>query len=295
VDKVRADLAQGKALMQAAREKRKAPFVDPTRYASWNGMAVGAVLEYAGISGDAKAEAFALRTLDAFLQKAYDPKRGFARTLDARQWGFVDDNAQMLDALLEAHFATGEARHLAAAREVADLLLAKFRHPRGGFADRAPDLAPDAVATLAQPERPLQDAPTASPNGVALRALLRLADATGEERYREAATRDLALLAHDAAHLSLFGGALLLAMDAAVHPPPRIVVARGNPAPLRAVARREAKPGATFLGPDDPGLPEEARAFRGEGALVCLGTRCLPPARTPEELAERLREARRGA
>jgi uncharacterized protein YyaL (SSP411 family) len=291
---VEADLAKGKGLMVAARETRQAPFVDPTRYASWNGMAVGAILEYAGVSGDEKAEAFALRTLDLFLARAYAPERGFARTLDARAWGILDDDAQMMDALLEAHFATGQERYLRAAREVADLLLSRFRHPLGGFADRAADLAPQAVAApVAQAERPLQDAPTASANGVALRALLRLSDASGQPRYAQAARADLAKLAPDAPRLGLFGGALLLALDDAVNPPPRIVVASGDSAPWRALARRHAKPGATFAGPDDPGLPEEARAFRGEGAMVCLGTRCLAPARTPAELVARLAEARK--
>src|SRR5581483_9121357 len=39
LDKVHADLARGRALMRAARERRKAPFVDSLCYASWNGMA----------------------------------------------------------------------------------------------------------------------------------------------------------------------------------------------------------------------------------------------------------------
>ena len=284
------DLAQGKAMMQAARAARKAPFVDPIRYASWNGMAIQALLEHGGRLGDAEADRLALRALDVFLREAFDPERGFSRVPGGALRGILDDNAQMLDALLEAHFATGEPRHLDAARATGDVLLARFKHPAGGFADRAPSLAPEAEAQpLATLERPIQDAPTASANGVALRALLRLAEATGEGRYRDEAMQALGALAHEAAHLSLFGGALLLAMQDAVDPPPRIVLGRGDAAAFRAAARRAAAPGATFATPQDPGLPEEARAFAGEGALVCLGMRCLPPAPTPEALEAALR------
>ena len=284
-------LARGKGLMREARRRRETPFVDPVRYASWNAMASQALLEYGGAFGSAEADDMALRALDLFLAEAYDPARGFARSPGSPVFGLLDDNAQMLDALLEAHFATGERRWLDRAVEVAALLVARFRHPDGGFADRAPDLAPGAEsAPLEHPERPVQDAPTASANGVALRALLRLAEATGDERWRDEAMAALRALAPDAARLALFGGALLLAMQDAVRPPPRIVVARGDPAPWRAAARASPAWGATFAAPDDPGLPEEARAFQGEGALVCVGTRCLAPARTPEELMERLRE-----
>jgi uncharacterized protein YyaL (SSP411 family) len=292
VTEVESDLARGRSLMQAARAKRKAPFVDPLRYASWNAMAIQALLEHGGLSGDQEADRLALRALDVFLREAFDPARGFARVPGGTLFGLLDDDAQMLDALLEAHFATGERRYLDAARATGDLLLAHFRHPEGGFADRAPALVPPAEAQpLGTPERPIQDAPTASANGVALRALLRLADATGEARYRQEARGALAALAHEAAHLSLFGGALLLAMQEAVHPPPRIVLNRGDATAFRSAARRAARPGATFATPADPGLPEEARAFTGEGALVCLGMRCLPPAATPEALERTLRAA----
>lgn len=293
VEDVRHDLARGRGLLQEARRKRTAPFVDPLRYTNWNAMAIQALLEHGSAFASREADELALRALDVFLREAYEPGRGFSRGPGSRTFGMLDDNAQMLDALLEAHFATGDGEYLRVAHEVADLLLQKFRHPDGGFADRADDLAPAAeAATLSKPERIVQDAPTASPNGVALRALLRLSEASGEERYREAATWSLRALAHDAAHLSIFGGALLLALDAAVHPPPRIVLAGGDASAYRAAARMHTKPGATLAEPGDPGLPEEARAFTGEGAMVCLGMRCLAPARSPEELVQRLREAR---
>jgi hypothetical protein len=288
---VESELARGKGLMRDARAKRPVPFVDPMRYTSWNAMAIAALLEHGGVASDGDADAIALRALDLFLAEAFTPERGWRRGLGQAAAGLLDDNAQMLDALLEAHYATGDARILVAARQTADLLLSDFPHPDGGFADRAPRLAGETAGLpLAAAERPIQDAPTASGNGVALRALLRLGEATGEARYREAALESLRKLGHEAAHLSLFGGALLLALHDAVRPPPRIVLAQGNAAAYRAAARRAAPPGATFAAPDDPGVPEEARAFRGEGALVCLGMRCLAPATSPAMLEARLRE-----
>ena len=289
---VRADLARGDALMREARAKRPVPFVDPIRYTSWNAMAIGALFEM----NDAEADRMARDALDVFLREAYEPARGFARTPRGHAFGFLDDNAHMLDALLEAHHATGEARYLATAREVADVLLEHFPHPDGGFVDRAATLAPPAeTSTLTVPERPIQDAPTASGNGVALAALLRLADASGEPRYREAAEASLSALADDAAHLALFGGALLIALDRMSRGAPRIVVPVGEAAPFREAAREFPWLGATFAARDDAALPDEARAYRGEGALVCIGTRCLAPAATPVELRARLWDVSRGA
>ena len=279
---VAADLARGKQLLREARARRPTPFVDPILYTSWNAMAIQALLE----KGE---DALATRALDRFLRDAFEEKRGFARGIGLSTFGLLDDNAQMLDALLEAHLATGERRYLDAARATADVILEHFPHPDGAFADRAANLAPPAQgAPLSTPERPVQDAPTASPNGVALRALLRLSEATGDARYHDAAMNALRSLATDAARLNLFGGALLLAMESARRPPPRVVVRAKDAEAYRAIAR--TVPGATFAAPEDPGVPPEARAFPGEGAMVCIGTRCLAPARSPAELEARLRE-----
>ena len=289
VDETRRDLDEAKRRMRAARAKRPVPFIDPTSYTAWNGMAIGALLEHGGATGDASVDALALAALDVMTREAFDPQRGFARSPRGRTFGLLDDNAHMLDALLEAHLATGDARHLDVARQVADLLIARFPHPDGGFADRAASLAPSAeVEALSRPERPLQDAPTASGNGVALAALLRLSAATGDARYAEHAEAQLARLSQEAAHLGLFGGALLSATARLGTPHPRIVIPTSDPAAFRRVARASPWLQCVVVDASSEGLPEEARAFSGEGALVCVGTRCLAPARTPEALGERL-------
>jgi uncharacterized protein len=286
---VRADLAQGLDLLRKARAARKAPFVDPVLYTNWNGMAIRACLEAGPILGRPDAAAFALRTLDRFLAEAYTPERGFQHTLGGRAVvGLLDDQAQMLVALVAAFNHTQESRFLERAREVADLILRDYAAPGlPGLADTAH-------------WRPIQDSPSPSANARALEGLLQLSDATGDERYRAAAREILKGLAPEAHALGLFGAALLLVARRLEQPTAKVVVAGpdgdAGVQRLHQAALERLPLGATVLLVQDgaDGLLPEAQAFaRGPaqeraGALVCVGTRCLAPVFEPEGLARAL-------
>src|SRR2546428_12204696 len=62
--RVRTLIQSGRRKLKAARDKRPAPAVDPTIFASWNGMMIAAVLDAAVAFGRGDVRAFALKSLD---------------------------------------------------------------------------------------------------------------------------------------------------------------------------------------------------------------------------------------
>jgi uncharacterized protein YyaL (SSP411 family) len=64
-------LESAKRKMLAARRKRPTPTVDKTMYVAWNAMCISAYLEAGRVLDDAKAQAFALKSLDRVLGAAW--------------------------------------------------------------------------------------------------------------------------------------------------------------------------------------------------------------------------------
>jgi len=283
-------VSEGVARLRAARLARQpAPFVDLTAYTNWNALAIRAYYALGAATGEVSYDERATRALELFIAKAYSPERGFRRGLDISADGWLDDNAQMLAALLDAHLASGESRWLAYARQTADVILDHFAHPAGGLAERAQWRHEEA---LGQADRPLQDAPSASASGVALLALQRLGHACDEACYHEAVEAALSAIAPVVAPLGLFAATLHEVAWRHANPAPLIVVRADAATTMRALVRHEGPSDAVLLLQGDAAAPSEAGAYQGAGALVCVGSRCLAPAVNVDELRERLQQAR---
>jgi uncharacterized protein len=321
VDDVRALLATAQTRLLEARAGRKAPFVDRTIYAGWNGMMISAFLAASradGALGDAADDA--LRALERVLREAYSPGRGFRHAVTAPGGigGLLDDQVHMAAALLDAFEHTGEPRFLRLAAETMEYVLADFRSPAGAFYDvaalsRAPGSSGaghSAPGGLGLPYVPVQDAPTPSGNGVAALALERLAVFTGDARYREEAEGALRASAPGRVEQGLFTATLGLALDALLSPPLHVVVvgARGDARTraLHAAALGTYRHGTVVhvYDPDSPdgaggrlpavvtdgapgGGPSAGPA--GPRAYACTATECAAPAASPEALAETIR------
>ncbi|HLE95975.1 MAG TPA: hypothetical protein VI997_01280, partial [Candidatus Thermoplasmatota archaeon] len=261
-----------------------------------------AALEAAAALDRPDARERALAALARILDEAWDEQRGIAHRVGddgPSVWGLLDDQAQLLAALVEAHVQTGAARWLEVARRLSALLRRDWADPRGGYADMATWARADVpVEVLAEPDRPVADAPTPGANAVAAAAHARLHLLTGDPAEREAAEGILAAFAHESRRQGVFAATYLLALDAALDPPPHVTVvaapgdARGDAlakaalapyAPGRVVVRLE--PGAS-----GEGIPAAARgmlAHAGAGplAFVCHGTSCSAPTADPGALA----------
>ena len=183
-----------KARLLAAREQRVWPALDDKRLTAWNALMIsaladaGAALERPDYRDAAVACAeFVWRELrdgDGRLLRTYN--RG-----QARLGAYLEDHAFLLEALLTLYETTFDPRWFAAARELADTILARFSDPEnGGFFATADD-----HETLVARRKELEDAPIPSGASAAAFGLLRLAALTGEHRYEEAAARRAAAAA----------------------------------------------------------------------------------------------------
>jgi hypothetical protein len=287
------------AKLLAARRIRPSPAVDPTPYASWNAMLAGALLEAGEGLGDEWAVGHALATLDWLRRTAPAPDRLAHRPGD--RLGFLEDHVYAAEAALTAFEVTAAASWLEWAERLMDRVWRDhWDEERGGLADRPRDEGGHGL--LSTPVIPIDDAPAPSANGVAGVVCARLHAHTGAARWRDRHATLAQLFAGMAPALGLHAAAGLLAADWLMHPASHLVItgpdqdpvalelhraALASPLPRRVVRR---------LVPGTPceGLPAELAAMLAEPEHVrgylCIGTRCLAPAETPEAWQERLRE-----
>jgi uncharacterized protein YyaL (SSP411 family) len=302
---VRVLLSNGRTRLLEARSRRQTPFVDRAIYANWNGMFIAAYLEaYAALGLDACRD-FALRTLDHLIGTMYVEGEGFHHQLvdgQRRVRGLLDDQVQMARALLGAYEVTANPRYLQVAVSLAALLAKHWWDPvLGGFFDLAPALAADeGVETLKAPYKPIQDAPTPSPNAVAATVFGTLHALTGNEEYRRTQEAILKTFAADCQRYGgLFAGTYFQALDAYLNPPAEVVIT-GDPTDstaraLHATALSAYHPGRTVLFANAGFVPDAAKALLdsplakgGPVAFVCKGMTCLPPTSDPGALRKAL-------
>lgn len=191
----------------------------------------------------------------------------------------LDDNVQSAAAFLDAYEATGEQRWLERTIEIMRYCFKAHAGEAGGYYDIA---ATNGTAYLATRAKPVQDAPTPSPNGVAALVLARLWALTDAAEWRAQLDRQLAAFAGSARELSLYGSTLLRAVDWAVHPVTRIEVAgpRGDgPAcAMHFLALQTYRPRKVVV----------RKIADRSSATVCVGTTCSLPVTVPEKLVELL-------
>ena len=300
-ERVRELLESGRRKMLEARGERPRPFVDTAVYANWNGMCVSAYLDAWRAFGVEGARAFAVKTIDRLLADLYVPGTGFYHQLvdgERRVKGLLDDQVQMLRALVDTYECTGEPRYLAVAEEVATFLRKHFWDAAGGFLDTAEGLYDGAVVTaVATRRRPVEDSPTPSSNAVAALAFGRLHHLTGKEEYRGTQEATLQALAGEAERYGgLYCGSFFHALDESLNPLAQAVIlgSPGDPATdaLWRAAHAVFSPGKTVLlvDPATRGyVPETVRAMldapaakAGAVAFVCRGLSCAPPTADPD-------------
>jgi uncharacterized protein YyaL (SSP411 family) len=175
----------------AHRFRRVRPGLDDKVLLSWNAWFLRALAEAAAALGrddwmaDARANArfllTSLRDSDGRLLRSWQAGR-------AHIPAFAEDHAALLGALVTLAEVDGVA-WLDDAVPVADALLERFARDGGGFFTTGDDQERLIARTL-----DLQDNATPAANSLAADALLRLADLTGTDRYREAAHGALALV-----------------------------------------------------------------------------------------------------
>jgi uncharacterized protein YyaL (SSP411 family) len=296
--RVRDLIESARAKLKTARDQRKAPFVDRSVYVSWNAMMCDAFLEAGAILDRPDCTDFALKTLELLWSDGFVagngmvhrvPVSGLRSPVSGGPW-LLDDQVQAIFAFLTAFEHTGDGRWLDRAREVADMTIAFYWDEKdGGFFDAREQ----SGGFLDTRSKPIQDAPTSSPNSTAALALLRLAVLADEPKYRDRAEKLLAAFAGRATELGIHGSTYLRALDWFIRGETKVVVfdttGGASPAPadranlssIALTAYRPRKIVAPARTSPVPGTPAPV-------ALVCAGSTCAAPVTTADALRQTL-------
>lgn len=177
-----------------ARSRRERPATDDKILADWNGMAIGGLAAAGQLLGDSRLTARAARAAGFVLERmrpAGGPLLHSWRAGQGKIAAYLGDYAFLVRGLLALHRASGEARWLAAAADLAREQTERLGDSAGGFfvAGESPDVLFRSKEVF--------DGATPSGNAVAALNLLDLAAATGEAswlRQAEAVLRAFAQL-----------------------------------------------------------------------------------------------------
>jgi hypothetical protein len=287
------DAARAKLL--AARDRRVWPARDEKILTSWNALtirglaAAGRALQRSDFTDAASA------AVDFIRHTLWREGRLLASYKDGRAHlpAYLDDYAFLADALLELLQNRWRSRDLEFARDLLEVLLAKFEDSEnGGFYFTASD-----HDRLIHRSKTFSDDSVPAGNGVAASALCKMGYLLGETRYLDAAERTLkaasdAMLEYPRAHMSLLNALedFLASMQ--------MVIIRGPAADCGRWARElstfYAPTRMVFAIPGDAELPAALAAKPALGtvtAYVCTGMTCSAPLTDLSELLRRVAPA----
>ncbi len=189
VDELQALFAKHREALRTARDKRTPPGLDRKIVTSWNGLAITALAQGYAVSGEDRYLEAARAAADFLLTEHRRPDGSLWRSSSEGQMsgeGILDDYTILAEGLIELYQVSGEARYLAAARELVDHALAHFDRPEGGY-----------FLTPAEGEAPLGrrvdyfDSVEPSGSGVLVNTLIKLSALTGQSSYRDRAIATL--------------------------------------------------------------------------------------------------------
>jgi uncharacterized protein YyaL (SSP411 family) len=279
----RLDSAEKK--MRAARAARPVPFIDRTRYTNWNAMMAGAMLQ-AGAALDLPwASDHALKTLHRIQDENADTDA--VTHSPGGVPGLLDDQVNVALAAIDAYEVTGEPGWLEWSGRIMERVWRDYwDRERGGLFDTA--VAEGREGLLPLRSKPVQDAPTPSPNGVAGIVSARLFEHTMNPAWRSRRDDLVAAFAGKAGELGLHGATFLLAVDWQLNPPNHLVIVGPPGHPEAEAMHRRAL--ATFLprrvvkrlsSIDHGSLAPALAAMIGSGeavrAYACVGAACRIP------------------
>jgi len=281
--------ARIRAALLAVRAERVWPGLDDKRLTAWNALMISALAEAGAVFEREDYLAAARRAAAFVLDEMRDGDGRLLRTYNAGEAklnAYLEDHAFLLEALLTLYEATFEPRWFAAARELADTIIARFGDPeRGGFFQTSAD-----HERLVARRKEVDDAPIPSGQSSAAFGLLRLAALTGEARYEEQGSSVLRLFAGMLGRSALGFGHLLQALDFQLAPVREVALVGDDIAPLARVVRARFRPHVVLAGGDGadasgvPLLEGRGPVEGAAAAYVCEGFSCRAPVTDADEL-----------
>jgi uncharacterized protein YyaL (SSP411 family) len=206
-----AELADSRAKLFAAREKRARPGRDDKVIVAWNGLMIDAMARAgAGLEESRYVEA-ARRAADFLLSELRDGRGRLLHTWRAgvaKLPAYLDDYASLANALVSVHEESFDEQYIDAAVRLLDLVVEEFTDPVGGFFFTAA-----GHEQLIARTKELTDSSTPSGNALAATALLRVGKLIGRRKFLEAAENALAAAGPVMQRAPLAAGQTLLALD----------------------------------------------------------------------------------
>jgi len=291
-------LKKARAVLRGEREKRVQPTLDRKQLTSWNALAAGGLLRAARALGRDDWIPLAQTTLDFIRSKLWDGSRLLAvrNQGESRFYGYLDDYAFTLEALLQSLRTVWRRDDLDFAVHIADALLLRFEDAdHGGFffsdADQPTPIARSII---------VQDDATPAAYAVAIGGLQAMAALLGEQRYHQAAERALARARPGIERSPMACASATRAVMRARSPLPQVVISGRDRQAAQALkdwadSRYRADCYQIRAARDEaasrplPGILAEFESDEPATAWVCLGMKCLPPVNSREELDEILK------
>jgi uncharacterized protein len=298
VDKLRKKIRDIKDKLYAVRVQRVHPGLDDKILTAWNGLMLASLAEAARVLKRDDYRTAALRCGDFLLSNLMTRDGRLLRTYKAGQSklnGFLEDYANMIDALLELYQTTFDEQWFVTARELTEQVLTRFPAGEGGFYDTSDD----HEALIVRP-RNLQDNAVPSGNNMMAGQLTRLTAYTGDARYDEAARAALRLLTEAMREYPQAFGEALSAVDRLVNGIAEVAIVGDpdNPATrqLLDVMAETYRPNVIVAlsvedVPDEATIPLLSYRTRRSGkptVYVCRNFACQMPVTTPDETRELL-------
>ena len=219
---LRTILDESRELLYQVRSRRPAPLRDEKILASWNGLAISAFAR-AGLVLDEPAAVEQARGTAGFLWENMVHGGRLAHSYQegaAKGEGFLDDYAFLIAGLIDLFEASGEARWLDRALQLAKVTQEEFADPdRGGYF-----MTGSRHEELIAREKPAYDGVVPSGNSVMVMNLLRLHFLTEEPRYLEQAKRTLDAFASQISANPTAFSEMLAALDFLANDPKQIAV-----------------------------------------------------------------------
>jgi uncharacterized protein len=278
------------------------PPVDRTMFTDTSSMMICTLVLASAVLKDPGLLAIAERSADFIWRQGFRHGLGVCHFFELPEgrphlWGQPADQAWSLRSQLELFQATGEARFLERAEELADAMIERNVSRQGWMVEAEPD-GEEQAATLV--DAPV-DFPDVVVNGVSARALLTLDELVQDRGYGQAAARLLGSLGEKYKQYTYFSAGYALAVELMRKGFVEIRISRQ----AGAAERREMMAAATaafnprkLLRPETVSdfLPAEQDAeLPIPPAVVCTTGRCVP-ANTPAELRAAITSAsERGA
>jgi uncharacterized protein len=192
-------LADSHAKLLSVRDLRIRPGTDDKVLTAWNGLMLAAVAEVArvfALEENIKLNTstyYSLATRNvAFLLSKLRPNGKLVRAWrDGKTTNevFLEDYAALILGLLELYQTDFDNKWFVSAKELTDEMIEKFSDSNGGFFD-----TPNDGENLLIRPKDVQDNATPCGNSLACEALVKMAEYTGEGKYRDLAEKSLSLI-----------------------------------------------------------------------------------------------------